>query len=306
MTDTRKLVKAGPASHTVSLPKQWVEKNNLKTGDSLYVTEKSATEMLISTQLKEAVLPHKEITITIDGKNLASVQREITAAYVNNYRSITLVGKEVEQELPALRTILQGFVALEITEQSPKTIVIKDLLDLSEISLDKTIRRMDMMVRTMLTECGKQDAEQTLRVKDEEVNKLYFLLMRLLKSALTQPTIMEQFTLSPSTVLQHWSLLTELESMADSTQTAHFILLAHKNKDARALLDEIKTNYETAFKAWLTHDKNLAEKVLQCRIPLVDECTKLAKHRDLVELMEHYKTMTSTIATIARLVVDEE
>ena len=45
----RKLVKAGSASHTVSLPKSWLEKNMLKKGDTIFIIEKSDSELTINT-----------------------------------------------------------------------------------------------------------------------------------------------------------------------------------------------------------------------------------------------------------------
>ena len=57
----RRLVKAGHASHTVSLPKSWLKKNNLSRGDTIYITEKSDKELAVSPKVEEAKLEKKEM-----------------------------------------------------------------------------------------------------------------------------------------------------------------------------------------------------------------------------------------------------
>jgi len=66
----RKLVKAGQASHTISLPKDWLEKNNLNKGDIIYIRELSDKELLISTETKtEESALKREITISTSSEH---------------------------------------------------------------------------------------------------------------------------------------------------------------------------------------------------------------------------------------------
>ena len=45
--EIRRLVKSGAASHTISLPKNWLDKNKLNKGDILYINEKSDRELTL-------------------------------------------------------------------------------------------------------------------------------------------------------------------------------------------------------------------------------------------------------------------
>jgi phosphate uptake regulator len=78
----RRLVKSGASSFTISLPKGWLEKNNLKRGSLVYINEKSVNELSIKPEKTEGAPTIKEITINIDGKNLDTIEREITSAYI--------------------------------------------------------------------------------------------------------------------------------------------------------------------------------------------------------------------------------
>ena len=173
----RRLVKAGPASHTVSLPKKWIEKNNLKKGHNVYLIEKSDRELVITPeQGQEQEAEPKEITINIDKKELDTIQREITSAYVNNYNTITIFGESLAEKVKQIRKMLHDFVALEISEQTAKSIIAKDLLNLKEISVEKTVKRMDMIVRTMLKDIAEGVEDKKFNYeKDYHFNLQYFL-----------------------------------------------------------------------------------------------------------------------------------
>ncbi len=310
MTSIRKLVKAGPASHTISLPKEWLEQHGVKTGDSLYVEETPDT-LVVKTESRKVQVVEQECTIALDNKSDSSVQRELASAYVNNNRTIRFSGKSAESRLPVVRAMLQGFVALEITEQTPTVLVVRDLLDLEEISVEKTIRRMEMMVRTMLVECCNPDVQEQLRVKDEEVNKLYFLLVRLIRSALSVPGMAERFSLTPVKAGQVWFLITYLESLADYAQSVHGSFARTPKasiKMVKELVAELKIVFEKAMTSFWKKEKSSADGVLQSRQSLLASCTTISEHHKdavLAEIAEQAKAIVSLILSIARLVIDE-
>src|SRR3989338_5037209 len=197
---TRKLVKAGQTSHTVSLPKALLEKNNLTRGSLVYLQEKSDHELSITPHQRETQQSQKkEITIPVEKKEKGQLQRELTSAYINNYSLITFIGITHSEQVKAIRSIIEEFVALEVAEHTSSKVVVKDFLNLEEISIDQTLRRMDMIIRSMLKDSlqtiEKKQVLETIEYHDADVNKLYFLLFRLLKSALQDQQMAERFSL---------------------------------------------------------------------------------------------------------------
>ena len=178
---TRRLVKAGQASHTISLPKEWLDKNNLKKGDTVYIKEKSDRELIVTPEGKEIVSKSKDIVINTSNKALDIIQREITAAYINNYNSITIVGRDLDEKSKDVRRMLHDFVALEIAEQTSDKIIAKDLLNWKEISIDKTIRRMDIIIRSIFEDTIKslkgKNLHESIHFRDFDVNRLYFFFL---------------------------------------------------------------------------------------------------------------------------------
>ena len=314
----RRLVKAGQASHTVSLPKKWLEKNNLAKGNTVYLIERSDKELAILPSLepkKEA--EQKEITINIDKKELDTIQREITSAYVNNYSKITIFGDELSEKVKEIRRMLHDFVALEISEQTAKSIVAKDLLNLKEISIGKTIKRMDMIVRTMLKDLadGIEDKKfnyETIVFRDYDVNRLYFLLSRLLKSAITNNQLAESIGIEKTSILPSWYLSMNLENLADCVK--HMCMIASKidQKELakiKPILAELDEQYTTVMKSHHAQNKKLADSVARKRLNLVSNCTKLITKNtaaETVELAENIKTSATLISNIARIVLDQE
>jgi len=300
----RRLVKAGQASHTISLPKEWLDKNSLKKGDLVYLSEKSDKELTITPESKEEQpQEQKEITIQIDGKELSTVQREVTSAYINNYNTIRLMGDSTTEKTKEIRKMLHDFVALEVAEQTAKSITAKDLLNLKEISIEKTIRRMDMLVRSMIQDSieaiDKPDLAQSVVVRDYEVNRAYFLLMRLLKSSLNNKATAEHFQLSNDKVLKFYNLTLNLENFADAAKQLSENGVKQKKDKSKTVFKKVERCYLDAMKAYFTDDKKLADSVALQRAGLMDEASELPAGTAVL-----FKNMVTLANNISKVVID--
>ena len=303
----RRLVKAGQASHTISLPKEWLDRHKLKKGDLVYLYEKGDKELLITPESKaDEQVPQKEITIPIDDKEISTIQREVTSAYINNYNTIILNGQSVTRLTKDIRKMLHDFVALEVADQTSNSIIAKDLLNLKEISIDKTLRRMDMLVRSMIQDSigslESADLAQSVLVRDYEVNRAYFLLMRLLKSSLQNKQIADFFQLSNEKVLSYYYLTINLENYADCAKQLADYLVKEKKKDkVKGVLQKVEKSYLDVMKSYFTRDKKLADGVALQREELLKEASELPPG-----IAELFKSMVTLTNNVARLVIDEE
>ncbi|MEK6822320.1 MAG: hypothetical protein AABY13_00705, partial [Nanoarchaeota archaeon] len=262
--------------------------------------------------LAPAAAPATEITITVDGKELGTLQREITAAYLNNYSSIVLTGKSLPKITRIVRDMLHDFVAVEITEQTGTRLVAKDLLNLEEIAVDKTIRRMDMMLRSLYDDAiaGTASAENAL-LRDKDINRLFFLLYRLLKRSVDDHAMAKRLGLSGTQLLSTWAMIHHLESIADIAARLPDMLDALKKparEDANAAIVSIREYYLSTMKSYYATDRDLADKVAAQRAGLVETHTAIIKKfPDLAtaEFTMQFAAMASLVADIARVVIDE-
>jgi phosphate uptake regulator len=311
----RKLVKAGQASFTVALPKEWIKSNKLEKGASIYIKEISHNELAISTELKDEKIETKEISIDIENKSLGTVHRELTSAYINNYGTINIMGKEVYKHIVELRKILNDFVALEITEQTSSKIVAKDMLDLKEVSIDKSIRRMDIIVRSMFKDLmdPKKDMLDSINFRDSDVNRLYFLLFKIVKSALVNLSVAKVVGVKNNVdSLSLWYFMVNIEGISDNIKEIFSLTLDLEKEDCfndlQKLCKETETSYLEVMKAYYDDKKLEADLVASKRQHMFETFTDFSEKNNnpkSIRIIENLKEIENHICNIARIVMDK-
>jgi len=313
MVHTRNLVKAGQSSHTISLPKKWLSKHGLKKGDSVYLKESEDGKLILSPSDEAPQQEQRSIHINIDRKDIQTIQREITSAYINNYSSIILLGKNTSK-IKEIRNIIHNFVALEIAEQDTEKIIAKDLLNLKEVSIPKTIQRMDIILRSILkdTKAPTKDLIESIHCRDEDINRLYFMVFRILKSALKDQRLLSQLELSSDQVLSLWFLMMNIESISDAMKSITQSLTSGikcEKKNFEAIHDSLQHSYLKAMKAYYETDKAAAQEVAAQYLPFAKQCNEFLKSNKSVEvssLIHHCKEASNLIGNIARIVIDKD
>jgi phosphate uptake regulator len=227
--DYRKLVKFGQSSFVISLPKEWIVKNKLGKGSIIYVDQKPR-ELRIFTE-ETAVEEKKEITIETSNKNLGQIRKEIIAAYLNNYSIMNIVGSSLKDNLQEIREIIHGLVAVEAVEQSSDRIIAEDFLDMKTQSIDSLIQRMDVTLRAMFTEFTDGitiKGSKTLVQRDKDVNRLYFLSIKVLRYFLDNPQH-DVSGVPNSRLASKWWVVTFMENIGDDIKSLGNALSKLKN-----------------------------------------------------------------------------
>src|SRR3989338_4595298 len=111
---------------------------------------------------------------------------------------------------------------MEIIEQTANKIVAKDLINIKEVSIKTLIRRIDLIIRSMMEDLiasiGKKECEkvvETLFQRDADVNRLYFLVRRVTTAALEDPRIAKLFETTPLELVADWEVVLALEKIGD-------------------------------------------------------------------------------------------
>tara|TARA_Y100000310_G_scaffold15362_1_gene15468 strand:- start:333 stop:1289 length:957 start_codon:yes stop_codon:yes gene_type:complete len=314
----RKLIKFGNSSYVVSIPKAWIEKNKLKKGDEIYCDD-GGHELLLHPRPRQENFKEQEMVVDIEGKSINRVYNEIFSAYINNYNSIKIIGKNLASKLKYLREFLHNFVALEIIEQTSNKVIAKDFLNVQDISVKDMVRRMDITIRSMfvdLLECNSKNKENLadkIYERDKDVNRLYFLLMRVIKNAMNNPNIANSINLHGTELLGKWLEIFYLEDIADEIKRiARFLKEVNLNKKEESVLYELNTDLQKLYldvrKASYVDDKNLAHEI-SCtyRPKLVDRCNEFFRKGhtpDVGRMLERMKKMVSGIKNLAVIIHD--
>lgn len=287
----RRLVKSGAASHTISLPKEWINNNKLKKGDIVYITEEN-NNLCITNDNKEEKKDIKEITINIDEKAINTLRRETISAYINNYQIFNFIGKSLNSKIEEIRKILDNFLALEIVEQTSSKLVAKDFLNLKEFSLDNTIRRMDMLTRSMIDDSKKGEKEsKALYFRDFEVDKLFFLVSRLIRAELSS----KSSRIDNVQALSAWWLAKNLELISDNAKKISSVF----SDDIKEIYGKVEEYYLECAKAYFKKDKTLADKMIDRRIELLEEIDKMnISNKHLI------KELVNNSRNVAKIMMD--
>lgn len=261
----RKIQKVGGATYTISLPKSWVESRGLGQGSELAVSEEENGLV---------VLPHKAVkSEKVVDAGSPIMLREILTAYLSGYSKIIVKSKgriSPEKKKEAKKTISR-VVGMEIVEETSSQLVIQDLLDHQELDVRKAIKQAYRISASMhrdavdsLTENDKGLAEEVM-ARDNEVDRLYFLVIRQLKSALVDSS----YGLKPSECMDLRLLIRSVEELADhSCNIARRVLGLDKKINVKKLSDEIFGYHEKAFAAFWGRDAKTAERLRQKRLEL--------------------------------------
>ncbi len=236
----RKIVKAGNSSHTISLPKDWVDRHNLSKGDHVIIHDSDGVLTVAPYEQKHSV--DKEFVIDAS-LPITDVRRLVTGAYMKNYSRIALQGVIKSDH----KKIFSNFPAMEIIEESDSRIVAKDVLDPESVDVKATLKRMDMMVRTMFDSLKSRETSK-MDEQDFELNKLYFLLNKVLRRIVSGSL---SSSLKAEEVFSVWTVVQALEGVADGL------------KGGVSNVKSLEELYRDSVTAYHTCDVKLAQSVIE-------------------------------------------
>jgi len=284
-------------SYIITMPKSWVVKNNLKKGDTISI-EEGSNELIFYAGQKEPKRKEKAISIETEGKKLAIIKAEIVSAYLNNCNTIEIRSKALADDAPVIKGIIRNLSGMEIIEQTGTKIVAQDLIDVSSISIQNIMRRMDVITRSMIDDLllcldGKCDPKSIIN-RDADVNRLYFLGYRVIKNAMENPAVMRELDTNIWHIANHRSVLIRVEEIADTQKRISRLLSNAQLRDEilegiKEISRDIKSSYSDVMKAYYTNDKAIALEIEINHESLIEKCNKFlenASKRSLVEIKD--------------------
>jgi phosphate uptake regulator len=220
-TYVRRLQKIA-SSLLISLPKVWVIKNDLDKGSTILieVNQDNSLTMTPSTStadsIKEVSIPYPP-TVALDLTNL------IYGAYLLGYDIIRIRGKSpiTYEDRELIRRTTRKLVGLEIVDEDGSNIVSQFLLDANTLDPVKILRRMNGIVAGMyhdslnLLDNKEKSIALSIASRDDEVDRQYFLLVRLIRSAIIEKKLATKLNLSNIDILDYRIAANHLETAGD-------------------------------------------------------------------------------------------
>ena len=308
----RKLMAFGNSSYIVSVPKLWVEKNRLKKGDVLLVEEKP-NELIFSAKDESERRSLNEATVNPEGKTFDEFKTEIISLYVNNYNAVHVINVRKPEEV---KNIFRNLAGMEVVEETATKIVAKDLLDIQEVSLEKIIRRIDMIIRSMMTDSHELDVKNATSIigRDQEVNRLGLLGFRTAKAATENPRLLKIFNTTYWNVMIAKQIITHQERFADQIKRIVRTLRDSKRDEkwepeVRKLLKETSGLYNEIMKIYYDKNTQAAFRAETDIRKILKRCHALIeKHPNVTvsRLIEYFQHMVGSMKGILRNLMEYE
>lgn len=308
--DVRKLISFGKGSYIISMPKSWVEKNNLKKGDLISVND-DGFELVLRAEQKEEKLDAKDIDIDAKDKDLELIKAEIASSYLNCYDTINISFDNNSKETLKIKDIIRNLSGLEIMEQTSTRIVAKNLININEISIKNIIRRMDIITRAMMEDailcCKGQCHYDSIHHRDVDVNRLYFLGHRVIKNAMKNPRIAKSLQTEPWQLHSDKLIILRLEKIADrQKRIARYICTTNLDRATLAELEKIHTDiseaYNDVMKSYYNQDKQISYQIEVTNKDRTAACDKLLEKYTNTYANAKGKTTNSNLVAVAKII----
>jgi phosphate uptake regulator len=249
MVETRKVQVTGGSTYTVSIPKDWATENGVSAGsevefypegDSLFLTPRSGDD-------------RTEGTLDVTDLSGDELVRAVMTMYVSGFDIIALESSRITtDQRRTIREATQSLVGLEVLEETRGRVVIRDLLDSSELSIHNAVTRMRLIAQSMLEDAMAalseldDDMARDVVQRDDDVDRLWMVVSRIFRATLRTPKAAEELGLPREVCFDYQSAARQLERIADhATKIAH-LTLEFEDPVPDEVLDALESLHEEA------------------------------------------------------------
>ena len=316
----RRLQKIG-SSILVTLPKEWVDANNLGKRSQVEI---ETGEDSLSISANKDRRPSKEVVISYPLPKDENIVADITGAYLLGYDIIRIQGKQSIpiEDREKIRNSMRRLVGMEIIDEDASNVNMQFLLDPATLQPDKILKRISAlalgMFNDVVTGLISDDKSNllTLSNRDIEVNRQYFLLVRLIRSTMIDVRLAGAFSLENIDILDYRIAANLLENAGDTiVELANLIAnttLSHN--DLKQLYDIVKDFVpiaEKSINAFTKNDRSLAiqaisqyrkyqEKIVKFRTSLEKKKQIPIAYLDLIYMFERISKSWDDVADLVQ------
>lgn len=315
----RRLQKIG-SSILVSLPKEWVEANNL--GKSAEV-ELETTENSVSITANKSERPSKEVVISYPLPQDENIVANITGAYLLGYDIIRIKAKTSipSEDREKIRNSMRRLVGMEIVEEASSNINVQFLLDTATLNPEKILKRISSIALGMFNDVSQglisddRSNLQTLSNRDDEVDRQYFLLVRLIRSTISDKRLASTFHLENIDVLDYRIAANILETTSDTlveiaNSISNTTLSKNDLKKIYELTKDIEQIHQKSIDAFIEQNRRLAIEAISSHRKFQKKISDIRSsieqknqlQIDLLDLIYMFEGISRSWADIADLV----
>jgi AbrB family looped-hinge helix DNA binding protein len=235
--ETRKVQLTGGATLIVSLPKEWAKRIALSPGDEvIVVTQPDDTLVVIPKKLGKRAGVVAELVIN-QPVAVGEVEKLFMTLYIGGAETIVV---KFSLQAFGLRRQIKDFIRrrvvdMEIVEEASDRLIVQSMVSATELAVVDVAGKMMRLVGNMLTDLivGLDRDDVTLLKdvieRDDEVDRLYWLMERQLKRAAMSRYVMLELKIDdPRDIVEFVIIAKSIERMAD-----HICRIAYVNQEEK-------------------------------------------------------------------------
>jgi phosphate uptake regulator len=318
MSESRKVQQTPTGTFFVCLPREWAKGNGLKKGALVNLEITGDGKLLVDTKPDSTPEP-KVATIGVG----PFLSREIVGRYLLGYDTINIETKDrIDSSARSIvKSTASSLAGLEIVEETSCRISLQSIAQQPFGFLpQKILQRNHGLVAGMIRDVsnsfinGDLELAKSVVSRDNESNRLYFLLVRTLRTIIQNPRLSETLGITPIECLDYRLAASLIEGIGDAcVQEATNTIGLNGTKppeELRKLLFELQLACcdatEQSIKAFTAKDISIAENVRNMRKKIENTCVKIedAAKECPVDFMPHILAAVSFLRQIYERSVD--
>lgn len=219
-THLRKILKTKSGSFLLAVPKDWALKMNLRGGDQVVVEELDNGTLLIRTRVEAEEGERLSETIIEYSDTL---ERDVLGRYLIGHDIIKITSKTkltLEQK-ERIKKSVAPLIGVEVIEERASEVILQCLLSPLAVPLKTLFTRANVIAQQMHGDSIKslieRDVElaQSVIKRDEDLNRIYFLIVRQLRAIIRNPRLAEKAGIKLYECLDYRLAAKSIESIGD-------------------------------------------------------------------------------------------
>lgn len=236
---TRILQQIG-SSVLISLPNEWVKKNSLSKGNTVTVETNIDNTISVYNNYQEEEIKivfelddelenqhHMENSYERADRNekiTKIILNKIFGAYLLGYNSINVHSKNQIsfENSETIKKATRKLIGLEIVDENSFNISFQFLIDAKTLNIQKILGMMNSIIQGMFRETihslngdFSSDLENKIASRDDEIDRQYFLLVRIIRTAIMNKKLASNLNLTNIDMLDYRIAANYLETAGD-------------------------------------------------------------------------------------------
>ncbi|MBN2733889.1 MAG: phosphate uptake regulator PhoU [Methanomicrobiaceae archaeon] len=291
--EIRKVQITGGSSYIISLPKGWIKDSGIEKNDPLGLIVQPDGSLTVTPKITGKMAERIKIFNLKDIDDYEHLHRLLIGAYVTGFNTIKIISPTRIPSFAhkAVRMFIQASIGQEVSEETEKSIVIKDLLNPGEMPFENVISRMYVITEGMLRDAmfalktRDKDLAEDVISRDRDVNRLYWLISRQYNLLLRNVSLSREMGMDVEMALHYLQVSRVMERAADqvvrvaeNVQTLMFVSLERKTMDIlQTLTSEAMDIFHSGIEAFFNKDLDETNKTLSRVNKFNSKCDSASK-----------------------------